>query len=205
MPHLFAEDLPLSSRTPAAVAPKRAAQGAGQDTPIAPMLTAKHFAQTMGAASTFPNIRTDDRPGCHRFRFIPLNNTVEEPLPCAPHQSRFLDLARSTNLALILGESPQNRDAAFEPVHALINIRTDAVAADFPSRSMPPVATEPLRAMSDLQTERRHHRTQTMINPLTRSSTPGGHRQALDNRPHRHPRTPPRAANRYRHAGVAAL
>src|SRR5882762_432102 len=88
---LLAGDLPESLNcTLAAVGLEATTQGQMLITPMAQCLPAPNPARAGGGESIFPDIHTHYGAGCHPFAVGRCNDEIEEPLPAAKHQFRFL-------------------------------------------------------------------------------------------------------------------
>src|SRR5579885_2650476 len=156
-PRLLAGDLPeLLFRALAAVGLKTTAQGKVTVAPVAQMLAAEDLARAHGGEVVFSDIHAQHGAGCHGFNVAGLDDEVEEPLPFAQDQLRFLRLAGRENTTLVFAKTHGHGDApiegierdrlALEGIGALVEVHADAVEADFRDRCVLPDAPDfPLR------------------------------------------------------------
>src|SRR5256714_4441564 len=116
-PPLLAGDLPESlNRTLAAVGLETTTQGQMLITPMAQCLSAPDPARAGGGESIFPDIHTHHGAGCHPFAVGRLNGEIEEPLPAAKHQFRFLRQAARQDPALVIPEDHRHPHASLKRI-----------------------------------------------------------------------------------------
>src|SRR5882762_4151248 len=116
-PPLLAGDLPESlNRTLAAVGLEATTQGQMLITPMAQCLPAPNPARAGGGESIFPDIHTHYGAGCHPFAVGRCNDEIEEPLPAAKHQFRFLRQAAREDPALVIPEDHRHPHASLQRV-----------------------------------------------------------------------------------------
>src|ERR1700730_14240134 len=116
-PPFLAGDLPESlSRTLAAVGLEATTQGQMLIAPMAQCVPAPHPARAGGGESIFPDIHAQQGAGCNRFAVGRLNGEIEEPLPAAKHQFRFLRQAARQDPALVIPEDHRHPHASMQGV-----------------------------------------------------------------------------------------
>jgi hypothetical protein len=116
-PPFLAGDLPESlSRTLAAVGLEATTQGQMLITPMAQCLSAPDPARAGGGESIFPDIHSHHGAGCNRFAVGRLNDEIENPLPLAKHQFRFLRQAARQDPALVIPEDHRHQHASLQGV-----------------------------------------------------------------------------------------
>src|SRR5437660_4544060 len=116
-PPFLAGDLPeFLNRTLAAVGLETTTQGQMLITPMAQCLSAPDPARAGGGESIFPDIHAHHGAGCHPFAVGRLNGEIEEPLPAAKHQFRFLRQAARQDLPLVIPEDHRHPHASLKRI-----------------------------------------------------------------------------------------